>query len=217
MKSNDLEIENSLKAMQTVFSDIQNYRVVGSLLVASINGQPHRELHDIDLLLDEKDYPKIKQRFQKQGFTCTPKHALGFKWDEFGKPDHLTFGTLLIGQFQADYFVYQANRWLRLKIKNQYLSPTNYRLFDLPIRGIPLRSVYEGIKVANLNTKRKIDKEIVKKAVNDKTSDGLSINQAFRVEVFSVPIPYLYIVFSQAYNLIGGFRLKLGKSYDPWT
>lgn len=217
MRTNDLEIKNSLKVMQIVFAGLENFRVIGSLLVASLNGRPHRELHDIDLLIDKRDYPDIINRFEKLGFKRIRKQAPGFRWDEFTKPKHLTFGTLLIGTFEENHFVYHANNHLTLRIKNSYLKPTEYKLFSLTIRGIPLRSVYEGIKVANLNSKRKIDKEIVTQSINGKISEGLSINHAFRVEVFGIRIPYLYTVFSRTYNVIGGIRLKLGKSYDPWV
>jgi len=216
MASNDLEIENSIKTMQTVFAGLEDYRVVGSILVASMNGKPHRELHDVDLLIDKRIYQQILDRFEEADFKRVKKHAPGFKWDEFHKPKHLTFGTLLIGTFEKDYFLYKANRGLTLTIKTEYLKPTNYTLFGLKIRGIPPRSAYEGIKAASLNSKRKKDKQIVAKYMGVKITDGLSINQAFNVKLFGIRVPYLYALFSQVYNLIGGIRLRFGKSYDPW-
>ena len=216
MTTNELEIKNSLKAMQIIFAGLEDYRVVGSILVASMNGKPHRELHDVDLLVDKRIYQQVLDGFEKAGFKRVKKHAPGFKWDEFQKYKHLTFGTLLIGTFEENYFVYKANRWLTLQIRNEYLAPTDYVLFDLKVRGIPPRSAYEGIKAASLNSKRKKDKEIVRKYMGHKT-EGLSINHAFRVKIFGITAPYLYTLFSHVYNLIGGIRLRFGKSYDPWT
>lgn len=217
MASNDLEIENSIKIMQDIFAGFEDYRIVGSILVAAMNGKPHRELHDVDLLMDKRIYQQILDRFEQAGFKRVKKYALGFKWDEFHKPKHLMFGTLLIGTFEKDYFIYKANRWLTLSIKTEYLDPTDYTLFGLKIRGIPPRSAYEGIKAASLNTKRKKDKQIVSEYMGAKITKGLSINQAFRVKLFEINVPYLYMLFSQVYNLIGGIRLRLGKSYDAWT
>ncbi len=214
---NEHEIKNSLQAMQIIFAGLEDYRIVGSILVASMNGQPHRELHDIDVLVDESIYQKVLDRFVKAGFIKVTKHAPGFTWDEFQKPQHLTFGMLLIGRFETNYFIYKANPWLTIQIKNSYLSPTAYLLFGSKIRGIPPRSVYEGIKIASLNAKRIGDKQIVAHYLGTRITEGLSINQAFRIKIFGVGLPYLYTLFSQGYNLIGGIRLRFGRSYDPWT
>ena len=92
---------------------------------------------------------------------------------------------------------------------------TNYT--EKKIQGIPLRSVYEGIKIASLNSKRRVDKKIVIEKIGKKLSSGLSLNEAFHVRINGVEIPYLYTIFSQVYNVIGGVRLALGKSYDTWN
>lgn len=214
MQSN--QIKNSLRAMQKVFEGIEAYRVLGSTLVASINGKPHRVLHDIDLLIDKRVYPEVVKRFADLGFKRVTKRAPGFSWDEFEKADHLTFGVLLRGEFKQDYFEYKSGRWMTLRILSAYLTPTEYKLYGVAFRGIPLRSVYEGIKAASLNTKRKKDKAIVAQAVGDNLPNGPTINQAFGVKLFGITIPFLYTLFSEVYNLIGGIRLRLGKSYDAW-
>lgn len=216
MNKNETALSNSLKALEKVFSGLTKYRVLGSVLVAAINGKPHRTLHDVDLLVDENIYPEVKSRFVKYGFKCVNKRAPGFKWDEYEKPDHLTFGILLVGKFGPDYFEYRANRLFKLKIKQAYLQPTEYTLMGHKILGIPIRSIYEGIKIASFNKKRKIDKAVILRATNNKVPVGLSISQAFRVNFLGLNIPYIYPFWSQIYNLIGGVRLRLGKSYDTW-
>lgn len=210
----ETEIRNSLKIMPEIFRGFEDYRVIGSVLVAAINGKPHRELHDIDLLIDERVYKKVVDRFEKDGFKKIAKRAMGFSWDEFEKQDYLTFGILLRGDFMDEYFKYKINKFLTLFIDNRYLKPTNYKLYGMNIRGIPLQSIYEGIKAANLNRKRTVDKEIVIKEMGNSLPDGLSLNQAFHVKFAGIEIPYLYTMFSQAYNLIGGVRLAFGKPYD---
>lgn len=216
MKNQERSTINSLEALQEVFKGIPDYRVLGSILVAAINGKPHREIHDIDLLIDEKNIKEVLARFEKLGFKRVQKHAPGFSWDEFEKPNYLTFTNLLKGSFKEGYFEYRINRWLSLRINGDYLTATQYKLYGLPIKGIPKRSVFEGIKIASLNTKRKIDREVITGNFGSELPDGLSINKAFKVKVFGLNIPYLYGIFSQIYNLIGGVRQKLGKPYDPW-
>lgn len=212
----ETQLKNSLLTMSEIFKDIDDYRVLGSVLVASINGKPHRELHDVDLLIGESIYPTIIKRFERAGFKRATKKAPGFTWDEFEKQDHLTFGVLLRGEFNEGGFQYKSGKWLTLQIAAEYLRPTSYELFGIKFIGIPLRSVYEGIKAASLNSKRKRDKEIILAAVGRRLPDGLTINQAFKVRIGGLKIPYLYTAFSEVYNWIGGLRLRMGKPYDPW-
>ncbi len=210
-------VKNSLKVMPFIFKGFDDYRVLGSILVAALNGKPHRTLHDIDLLIDERIYEEVSSRFVKLGFKKITKKALIFKWDEFQKPNHLKFGVTIKGMFKGNFFIYNPSSSLALYIKSDYLKPTEYELFGYKIQGIPLRSVYEGIKIANLNKKRVQDKKIVLESVGKKLPEGLSINQAFQIHLLGLEIPYLYVFFSEIYNLVGGFRLLLGKSYDPWS
>ncbi len=216
MKLNAGIVKNSLAVMDKVFAGMTDYRVLGSLLVAAINGKLHRELHDIDLLIDKEVYKEVARRFEEQGFKKIHKHAPGFEWDEFVKPNYLTFGVLLVGKFGKAFFDYRANRWLKLRIKKEYLKPTEYHLYGHKIRGIPVKSIYEGIKIANLNKKRRIDRTVVEKYFTSNIPESLSINRAFRVNLFGVDIPYLYTFYSHIYNIIGGIRLRIGKTYDPW-
>lgn len=214
MNQNISNIKNSLKVLEIVFKELEDYRVIGSLLVAALNKKPHRQLHDIDLLIDIRIYPEVETRFKKLGFKKITKHALVFEWDEFHKENHLTFGVLLKGYFNKNYFEWALSKYILLSIDIDYLKLTDYRLYDYKIRGIPLRSIYEGIKSASFNTKRLTDKQVVVGKMNGSLPDGISLNQAFKINVLGINVPYLYGLFSQIYNIIGGIRLKLGKSYD---
>lgn len=214
---NTEQIKNSIRVLPELFDGFENYRVIGSILVAAINTKPHRELHDIDLLIDKKIYDQVVTRFEKFGFKKITKHASGFTWDEFKKLNHLPFGILLKGSFNNDFFEYKANKYVTLSVNNDYLKPTIYELYGEKIRGIPLRSVYEGIKIASLNTKRRVDKQIVAQKIGKKLPDGLSLNEAFHVHIGGVELPYLYSIFSQVYNVLGGIRLLFGKPYDTWN
>lgn len=217
LSSNSKQIKNSLRAMQQVFAGIDTYRVIGSILVAAINNKPHRILHDIDLLIDERVYEEVANRFNKLGFMKITKRAPGFIWNEFTKDKCLSFGVLLKGKFNQECFTYKLNKYMTLYISNEYLIPTDYVLFGEKIRGIPLRSIYEGIKISSLNKKRKVDKQIIVDKVGNTLPNGPSLNEAFTIKAFGINIPYLYTVFSHIYNAIGGARLAIGKPYDPWN
>lgn len=216
MENNIEQIKNSLMEINKVFAGFEDYRVIGSTLVAAINNGAHRELHDIDLLIDEKIYEEVSKRLQEQGFKKVTKRALGFGWDEYQKDKCLTFGVLLRGKFTKDYFEYKPNNFMSLVIKSEYLKPTSYKLYGETLRGIPIRSVYEGIKIASLNKKRESDKYVVLNKIGNIIPSGLSLDQAFYINLFGVRVPHLYTRFSEIYNLIGGVRLAFGRSYDPW-
>ena len=216
MEDNIEQLKNSLKVIRKVFAGFEDYRIIGSTLVAAINNRAHRKLHDIDLLIDEKIYDEVSKRFKEQGFKKITKRAPGFEWDEYQKDNYLTFGVLLRGKFTKDYFEYKPNNYISLSIKSEYLKPTKYELYGESLRGIPVSAVYEGIKISSLNTKRKTDKDVVLNKIGNTIPSGLSLNQAFYVKLFGIRIPYLYTAFSEIYNLIGGARLAIGKSYDPW-
>ena len=97
------------------------------------------------------------------------------------------------------------------------MKPTDYWFYGIKIRGIPLRSVYEGIKITDLNRKRKIEKQIVMGKIGANAIDGFSLNQAFHIKIGGIEIPYIYTIFFQIYNVIGGIRLALRKPYDIWS
>lgn len=55
------KIKRGLVVLNQVFNRQQiNYRVLGSVLVAAINQGPHRQLGDIDVLLDINQFQKVK-------------------------------------------------------------------------------------------------------------------------------------------------------------
>ena len=123
----------------------------------------------------------------------------------------LTF--LLIGEFKKDYFTWRFMKFFELRIRADYLQPTEYGLGNIKFIGIPISSAMAGIKQSFLNPKRKLDKrvlgnEVIKTKV--KTYNNIS------VYIFCLKLPYLYDIFSFFYNIYGGFRVMFGKKYEIW-
>lgn len=211
------EIENGLAILTKVFNkEGITYRVLGSILVAAINGKPHRTLGDIDVLLDESSWQQISADLKKEGYQLVDKNKVGFNWYEAHKPHSLGFTFLLIGKFRNDYFEYELNRSLKLRISSSYLFPTKYSLFSHSFTGIPRRSVYEGLKISSLNPKRKLDREVVTKNFAGEIPTGTKLEKAFNIYLFGIEIPYAYSFFSSLYNLYGGMRVIFGKKYEVW-
>src|SRR3989344_3590997 len=127
LKDQISSITNGLKVLHNVFSKQSvNYRVLGSVLVAALNGKPHRALGDIDVLIDEKDYEKIASGLKSAGYFLRRKKKFGFRWLEAERDDSLGFTFLLIGKFTDEYFSYKLSPDVELRISSEYLKSTKY-------------------------------------------------------------------------------------------
>lgn len=212
------KIKAGLSTLDKVFNkESVNYRVLGSVLVAAINGKPHRTLGDIDILLDKSDWQAVSVGLERGGYQLVQKSKFGFSWIEAQKSNSLGFTFLLIGKFRDNHFEYYLNNWLKLWIDGSYLQPTKYTLFDFPFIGIPISSIYEGLKASNLNPKRKLDREVITRVFGGKMPKGIKFEDAFKVYLWGLEIPKAYPFFSYLYNFYGGLRVIFGKKYEVWN
>ena len=104
-------------------------------------------------------------------------------------------------------------KFFELRIKSEYLRPTEYLFEDAKFTGIPISSAIAGIRQSFLNPKRKLDKKILKEEMKNtkvKTYNNIS------VYIFGIKLLYLYDLFSFFYNIFGGIRVILGKKYEVW-
>lgn len=211
-------IQRGLSVLNKVFNrNNVGYRVLGSVLVASLNEKPHRTLGDIDILVDESDYEKVISNLRAEGYTIETKHKSGFKWIEAHHNGSLGFTFLLIGKFSEDYFSCRLTKNIELRISTKYLKPTKYSLLGISFIGLPLRSIYEGLKISGLNPKRTLDRKVVANYLKGNTPSGETLDHAFKVYLFGVEIPHAYALFSQLYNIYGGLRVLFGKKYEVWN
>lgn len=208
-------IKNSLKILKKLERLRITYRVLGSILLAAIHGSPHRKIGDIDLLIDSSNKRLVFSTLKHEGFKIVLKKKCGFKWYEAIRKDCIPLTFLLIGTFTKKFFAYKILPSIELRISNEYIQPHRYSLFKTKIVGIPLRSVFEGIKVSNLNPKRKLDKIIF--LSHFKTMpQGMSIEKGIAIYILGIRIPRLYGLFSFVYNIYGGMRVLWGKKYESW-
>mgnify|MGYP001569627867 CR=1 FL=1 len=210
-------VQNGLNVLNKVFNKNNvEYRVLGSVLVASLNGKPHRTLGDIDVLVDETDYEKVISRLRAEDYTTETKHKFGFNWTEAHHDGNLGFTFLLIGKFSKDYFSCKLTRNIELRISTKYLESTKYSLLGTSFIGIPLRSIYEGLKISSLNTKRTLDRKVVNDYLKGSIPLGETLDRSFKVYLSGVEIPHAYTLFSQLYNIYGGIRVLFGRKYEVW-
>jgi len=112
-------VRSALIILDKIFNKQKiNYRVLGSVLVAALNGQPHRKLNDIDMLLEIKQADQVFQSLRVEGYKIQPKHIFAFSWIEARHSQNLGFTFLLVGRFEEKYFTYKLSQYLQLKIDN---------------------------------------------------------------------------------------------------
>ncbi|KKT81054.1 MAG: hypothetical protein UW78_C0018G0004 [Candidatus Azambacteria bacterium GW2011_GWA1_44_9] len=215
MENQKPQIVRSLKLAVQIFKECNaSYRVVGSMLVTSYIHRIFRRVGDLDVLLDRRSYPCILYKLKKSGYTLEKKYWSVFRWIEAEKKDCLGFTFLLVGEFNKSHFQYIIFPHCELRIRLDYLQPTNYSFEGINFIGIPLSSVKAGLQQAFLNPKRKRDKQMLQ-LHKDKINSYQTYNN-IQVSIFGITIPYLYDVFSFFYNIYGGFRVVLGKKYETW-
>lgn len=207
------QVKSALSVIKEIDDSKTDYRVIGSVLVAALNGKLHRKIGDLDLLLTDESFSVVQLILEQYGYKKLTRQKFGFQWYEFEKSGELTFGILLKGKFFPTHFEYCISRFIKLTISREYLTPTRYKIFDTEFWGLPVSSVYEGIKIASLNRKRNTDRKILEKMI-ETNQIKYSLARSFRIYFGRIYIPYLYSLFSGVHNLLGGFRLLIGKKYD---
>ncbi len=211
------QLANSLKILDKVFNKNKiNYRVIGSVLIAALNSKPHRMIGDIDIITDKFGSQKVIRILKNYGYKINKRKKLGLSWIELIHKKLLGYTFLMVGDFNKDYFSLKVFPSLELRVLKDYIKPTKYSLMGTNFIGIPLRSIYEGLKISNLNPKRMLDKKIFLNITDNKTPQGMSLNKAFEILFFGIKIPYFYSIFSFLYNLFGAVRVRLGKKYEIW-
>lgn len=208
------EIANSLKAVTEIFKSCNaNYRVIGSTIIVAYTNNVFRHINDVDIILDIQSQNCVFEKLKNYGFVFENKKVTGFSWFEAKKDGHLGLTFFLIGEFKRDYFTWHISKSFELRIKNDYLKPTDYTVENIKFVGIPISSAIAGIRQSFLNPKRNLDKKVLEKEIRKtkiKTYNNIS------VYIFGVKIPYLYDSFSFLYNIYGGVRLIFGKKYEFW-
>jgi hypothetical protein len=206
------EITNSLKVITEIFKDCSaNYRVVGSVLLVAYTNKIFRRIGDIDILIDKKNKDCIFKKLEENGFTLKKRFWIFFSWIEAHKNQHLGLTFLLVGKFLENYFSWRFMKFFELRMRSDYLKPTEYFFEGSKIIGIPISSVVAGIKQSFLNPKRKLDKKVL----GNKNIESSPYNQ-ISVYIFGMKGPFLYDVFSFIYNIYGGLRVIFGKKYEMW-
>src|SRR3989338_531421 len=205
------EIGNSLKVIIEIFKSCNaNYRIIGSTLIVAYTDKVFRHINDVDIILDSTSQSYVFKKLIESGFKFGNKKAAGFSWVEAKKDGHLGLTFFLVGEFKENYFTWHFSKSFELRIKNDYLKPTEYNFENIAFIGIPISSAIAGIRQSFLNPKRKLEKQVLREEIQ-KTK--IKTYNNIHVYIFGIKIPYLYDSFSFFYNIYGGLRVIFGRKY----
>ena len=215
---NEFNSEVVISTLQPVLKILESYKIkyrfLGSVVAAAINGQLHRNLGDLDLIIDSKGrdilYSELKALGYEQagGMFAFARRYLSL--DQIIHPTLLDIG-FFCGTWQADGSFLIGNERLGLRIEAYAIKETKYSLHGLEFIGIPPRTAATGINASKTNPKRQRELVILK----EKGIEPFP-NTYIHIHFFGMRFDWLYYFAMHALNIIGAIRVRLGLAFDPW-
>ena len=208
------QIGNSLRVLTEIFkSCAANYRIFGSILIVAHTGEVFRRIGDIGVIFDARNEHYVFEKLKKDGFVFEKKGGAGYYWFEANKDGCLGITFFLVGEFNKNYFSRRFMKIFELRVRSDYLQPTEYRFEQSTFVGIPLASAIAGIKQSFSNPKRKLDLQILEK---DVPKNQVKIYNNISFYVAGIKLPYLFDALSFLYNIYGSIRVMFGYKYALW-
>lgn len=191
------------------------YRFFGSVVLAAINGKAHRSLGDLDLLVDSAKIDILDRELKKLGYTQSSGilFKLASKYlflETFDHPTLLSVGYFY-GKWQADGSFIMGGEKANISLDAYALEKTTYYLHGMKFIGVAKKAVATRIKSSELNPKRKKELGILEERNIQPFPDTF-----IHINIFGIRADWIYHLFTKIQNIIGGIRVKLGLSFDPW-
>ncbi len=210
--------EQTLKTLGKVVAILDEYnieyRFLGSVVTAAINGKLHRKLGDLDLIVDVKDKDILYQKLKEAGyFRAGGMFSFARKYMELETLEHssLLGVGFFYGKWQPDGSFLLGNQKINVTIDGRALTKTEYRLYDISFFGLPQEAIATGIKTSESNPKRKYELLLLR----EKNITPLK-NNYIHISIFGIKADWIYHFVMSLFNFIGGIRVSLGLAFDPW-
>lgn len=190
------------------------YRFLGSVVLAAINGRLHRNLGDLDMIIDSKGRDIVFNELKKLGYRQDGgMFAFARKYLSL---DQITHPTLLgvgffCGTWQPDGSFVIGSRRFGLIIDAYAIEETKYVLHGVEFSGIPHRTIAAGINASKMNPKRRQELVILKTKGIQPFPDNY-----IHVRLFGLKMDWVYHFWVKVLNIIGSIRVKMGLAFDPW-
>jgi hypothetical protein len=190
------------------------YRFLGSVVIAAINGELHRNLGDLDLIIDAKGKDILFKELTKLGYyQAGGMFSFARKYLALETLEHsrlLGIGYFY-GTWQNDKTFLMGNKNVNVLIETQGLLETKYSLYGLNFVGIPQRVAATGVKASETNPKRKRERQLlIEKGIKPLP------NSYIHVSILGLKADWIYYLSMASLNIIGNIRVRLGFAFDPW-
>lgn len=212
--NSDKVITTLSQIVKILYTHKIEYRFLGSVVIAAINGELHRNLGDLDLIIDSNKKSIIHEELKKLGYKqAGGMFSFARKYlalEQFEHPNLLGVGYFH-GKWQTDGTFIMGDKNNGLQVEAHAIKATKYVLHGVEFFAIPPRAIATGIKESEANPKRK--KELL--ILNEKGIEQFP-NNYIHVKFFGVGADWIYHKSMSLLNIIGAIRVKLGLAFDPW-
>lgn len=190
------------------------YRFLGSVVTAAINKGLHRNLGDLDLIVDSDKsnllFNELKRLgyYQARGMFSFARKYLAL---ETLDNDQLLGVGYFNGKWLDNGSFMMGNKRVNVVIEALAVQKTKYELSGISFFGIPERAIATGVNASKSNPKRRRELELLK-------SNGIEAlsNTYIHITVFGIRADWLYHLSMWVLNIIGVMRVWLGMAFDPW-
>lgn len=215
---NEFNTDTVCKTLNKVVKILEDhnvrYRFLGSVVIAAINGKLHRNLGDLDLIIDLGKKNVLYAELKKLGY----KRAGGIfnfarKYLSLEQLEHTEF--LGIGYFYGiwknDGTFVMGDKNLSLSVDPYALKEIKYTFYGVNFLGIQEKAIATGIYKSRTNPKRKQELLILKRRHIEPL-----LNKYIHISIFGIQLDWIYHLSMTVLNIIGVIRVRLGLSFDPW-
>ncbi len=190
------------------------YRFLGSVVVAAINGKLHRELGDLDLVIDSKGKDILYLKLKELGYK--PAKGMFTFARRYLCLETLEHNSLLgigyfYGTWQTKGSFRMGNEQISVSIEPFAVKETKYILHGVKFVGIPNRASATGVFSSKTNPKRKRELELLRA----KRIEPFP-NNYIHISVYGMKADWIYHLSMKILNTIGEIRVKMGLAFDPW-
>ena len=153
-------VTSTLRKMVDVLEENNiEYRFLGSVVIAAINGRLHRNLGDLDFVIDSEGREVLYKHLKHFGFKPAPgMFAFARKYlclEQFTHDDFLGVGYFY-GKFQQDGSFIMGNKQSNVRVDAFALEKTKYTLGGVSFMGIPQRAAAAGVKESESNPRENL-------------------------------------------------------------
>lgn len=212
--NSDIAISTLQQVIKILNENHIEYRFLGSIVVAAINGKLHRDLGDLDLIIDSKGKDILYLKLEELGY----KKAKGMftfarKYLCLETLDHSNFLGVgyFYGKWQTDNSFMMGNEQINVVIEPFAVEATDYILHGIKFVGIPNKASATGVFSSKTNPKRK--KELM--LLREKGIEPFP-NNYIHISIYGIKADWIYHLSMKILNIIGGTRVKMGLAFDPW-